>query len=77
MWLPLITVFVISVLAIGVIWLVASWRRPQEGFIEYYVDSIKAMRADRLGTDEFDVEHCDVSISDVFQPLPLMKVTHI
>ncbi|WP_216431830.1 hypothetical protein [Arcanobacterium phocae] len=66
MWLPLIVVCVMSVFAIGVIWLIASWRCPEKGFVGYYVDAVKAMRADRLDTEQFAIEHHDVSINDVF-----------
>lgn len=65
MWVSLIVLCVLLLCAVGVISLVAR-RSFSEGFVESYVDSVKAYRADRLGTKEFDVEHRDVSLNDVF-----------
>lgn len=65
-WLVFLLVVVIVAVALGVIGLVVSWRRPQDGFIDWYKQSFAAWRTDRHATNTYDVEPVDTELTDLF-----------
>lgn len=65
-WLAVLSVVVIMALAFGVIALVASWRKPEGGYVQWYAESFAEMKKDHLSTDGFSVAHQDTSLDQVF-----------
>lgn len=65
-WLPVLSVVFIMALALGVIALVVSWRKPEGGYVQWYADSFSEMRKDHLSTDSFVIAHQDTELDQIF-----------
>ncbi|USR79922.1 hypothetical protein [Arcanobacterium pinnipediorum] len=66
MWIALSIVIFVAGSAASVIGLVAFQRRPRQGFVEAYKESVKALRNHRQDDVMADVEHHDIAVADVF-----------
>lgn len=53
-------------LALGVIALVVSWRKPEGGYVQWYADSFAGIKKDHLSTDGFAVAHQDTGLDQIF-----------
>ncbi|QRV02676.1 hypothetical protein JTE88_02770 [Arcanobacterium phocisimile] len=69
-WFALSVVVFVFLCAMGVIGLSAYKRRPQQGFVEAYLDSVKAIRHHDDEAEHIAVEHQDVAVADVFSAFP-------
>ena len=65
-WLVILLVVVFVAVALGVIGLVASWTRPQGGFMDWCKESFAAWRNDRHAAAGYDIEPVDTPLVDLF-----------